>query len=118
MTGLSGTTGHTHRHGTSEPGSVVLELGEGIGALVLDTPGDLEGEEIEISPCDGGPRTHSMVRKRHTGTRTVYAAVYPVLAAGDYVVWRQDGSQAGQVSIRGGQASRFRWPEVTPANIA
>jgi hypothetical protein len=109
---------HHHHYGTSEPGSVILELGEGIGALVLDAPPDLAGQEIEISPSDGGPRTHSMVRKRHTGTRTVYAAVYPVLAAGDYVVWRQDGSQAGQVSIRGGQANRFRWPEVTPASLA
>ena len=111
-------TEHHHRYGTSEPGSVILELGEGIGALILDTPPDLDGEEIEISPRAGGPRTHSMVRERHTGTRTVYAAVYPVLAAGDYVVWRKDGSQAGQVSIRGGQASRFRWPEVTPASLA
>ena len=99
-----------HRYGTSEPGSVILELGDGIGALILDTPPELDGDEIEISPAAGGPRTHSMVRKRHTGTRTVYAAVYPVLAAGDYVVWREDGSQAGQVAIRGGQASRFRWP--------
>ena len=99
-----------HHDGTSEPGSVILELGEGIGALVLDAPPDLAGQEIEISPAGGGPRTHSVVRKRHTGTRTVYAAVYPVLAAGDYVVWLQDGSQAGQVSISGGQASRFRWP--------
>jgi hypothetical protein len=107
-----------HRYGTSEPGSVILELGEGIGALILDTPRELDGAEIEISPAAGGPRTHSMVRGRHLPARTVYAAVYPVLPAGDYVVWRQDGSQAGHVSIRGGQASRFRWPEVTPASSA
>jgi hypothetical protein len=111
-------TEHHHHYGTSEPGSVILELGGDIGVLVLDAPPSLAGKEIEISPSEGGPRTHSMVRKRHTGTRTVYAAVYPALAAGDYVVWRQDGSQAGQVSICGGQASRFRWPEVTPASPA
>jgi hypothetical protein len=107
-----------HLTGTSDPGSVILELGEGIGALILDAPPGLAGHEIEISPSAGGPRTHSLVRERHTATRTVYAAVYPVLAEGDYVVWRDDGLPAGQVSIRGGQASRFRWPEVAPASPA
>ena len=109
---------HGHLTGTSDPGSVVLELGEGIGALILEAPPGLHGHEIEISPCGGGPRTHSLVRERHTAVRTVYAAVYPVLPEGDYVVWREDGLPAGQVSICGGQATRFRWPEVTPANTA
>ena len=103
--------------GTSGPGSVILELGEGIGALILETPPGLAGHEIEISPSAGGARTHSLVRERHTATRTIYAAVYPVLPEGDYIVWREDGVPAGQVTIRGGQASRFRWPEVTPAGL-
>ena len=102
--------------GTSGPGSVILELGEGIGALVLVTPPDLNGHEIEISPSAGGARTHSLVRERQTATRTSYAAVYPVLPEGDYVIWREDGAPAGQVTVHGGQASRFRWPEVTPAS--
>jgi hypothetical protein len=99
--------------GTSEPGSVILELGEGIGALVLAAPPELDGHEIEISPCGGGARTHSLVRERHTATRTTYAAVYPVLPAGDYVVWQEDGSPAGQVTVRGGEASKFHWPEAS-----
>ena len=102
--------------GTSGPGSVILELGEGIGALVLVTPPDLNGHEIEISPSAGGARTHSLVRKRQTAARTSYAAVYPALPEGDYIIWREDGAPAGQVTIRGGEASRFRWPEVTPAS--
>ena len=52
------------------------------------------------------------------GAGRSYAAVYPVLAAGDYVVWRADGRPAGRVSIDGGRASRLRWPEVTPASGA
>ena len=107
-----------HLTGTSDPGSVVLELGEGVGALILDAPPELHGHEIEISPLAGGPRTHSLVRERRTATKTVYAAVYPALAEGDYVVWRADGIPAGRVSIRGGRATRFRWPEVTPAGTA
>jgi hypothetical protein len=103
-------------HGTSGPGSVILELGGGIGALILEAPPDLGGHEIEISPQAGGPRTHSLVRERRTAAGRSYAAVYPVLPAGEYTVWREDGVPAGQVTIHGGQASRFRWPEVTPAS--
>ena len=104
--------------GPSGPGSVVLELGADIGALILDAPPGLAGREIEISPASGGPRTHSLVRGRRTAAGLGYAAVYPVLSAGDYTVWRDDGIPAGQVTICGGQASRFRWPEVTPAGPA
>jgi hypothetical protein len=85
-------------------------VGEDIGALVLVTPPDLAGAEIEISQAAGGARTHSAVRARHTAAGVSYAAVYPGLPAGDYVIWRDDGSQAGQVAVRGGHASQFLWP--------
>jgi hypothetical protein len=102
--------------GPSGPGSVVLELGEGIGALVLDTTAERRGHEIEISPSGGGHRTHSLVRERRTGQGITYAAVYPGLAADEYTVWLDDGNPAGRVTIRGGQVTRFRWPEVAPAS--
>ena len=107
-----------HVHGTSGPGSVILELGMSVGALILDAPPDLHGHEIEISPVAGGARTHSLVRERRTATKTLYAAVYPALAEGDYVVWDEDGIPAGRVSIHGGRATKFRWPEVAPARLA
>ncbi len=69
--------------GPSGPGTVVLELGPGIGALILYTPAEMDGEEIEISR-DGEPRTHSRVRPRHMPGETRYAAVYPSLPAGRY----------------------------------
>jgi hypothetical protein len=102
--------------GTSGPGSVILELGEGIGALVLEAPPGLDGHEIEISTSAAGPRTHSLVRERRTAVGLSYAAVYPALPEGVYIVWREDGAPAGQVTVHGGEASRFRWPEVTPAS--
>jgi hypothetical protein len=105
-----------HVMGMSGPGTVILELGEGVGALILEAPPGLHGHEIEISPAAGGPRTHSLVRERRTASQTLYAAVYPALAEGDYVVWDEGGIPAGRVSIRGGRATRFRWPEVAPAS--
>jgi hypothetical protein len=107
-----------HIHGPSGPGTVVLELGEGVGVLVLDAPPELNGREIEISPSGGGHRTHSLVRERHLATGTVYAAVYPSRAAAVYTGGLAGGTPAGRVTVHGGQATRFRWPEVTPADLA
>jgi hypothetical protein len=99
--------------GPSRAGSVVLDLGAGVGALILDAPAELSGQEIEISPVADGEharRTHSLVRQRRTGAGTSYAAVYPGLAAGDYTVWRDPLTPLGRVTIDSGRVSRFRWP--------
>ena len=97
--------------GPSGPGTVILELGADVGALVLFTPADLDGREIEISMEDGvGRRTHSRVRPRHMPTETKYAAVYPDLPAGPYTIWADEQRQAGRVVITGGQVTNWSWP--------
>jgi hypothetical protein len=97
--------------GPSGPGTVIMELGAGIGALILYTPADMDGEEIEIS-CDGpgSRRTHSQVRPRHLPGETRYAAVYPGLPAGRYTLWRDGPSPAVTVTVTGGQVSTCHWP--------
>ena len=86
--------------GPSSPGSVILELGPGIGALVLRTPPELDGREIEVSPPGqaAGPRTHSRVRPRRTGGHTQY----------------DDDTPAATVTIHGGQVTTTRWPGHPP----
>ena len=99
--------------GPSHSGSVVLNVGPGVGALVLHTPAGLDGREIEISPF-GRPdarRTHSQVRERRTGGGVQYAAVYPDLAAGNYTIWRDASTPAGQVTIDGGAVTTYHWPD-------
>jgi hypothetical protein len=98
--------------GPSGPGTVVLELGADIGALILYTPADLDGAEIEISRDDdpGARRTHSQVRQRHMATVTRYAAVYPGLPAGPYTIWRDERRPAAAVIITGGQVTSCHWP--------
>jgi hypothetical protein len=97
--------------GPSGPGTAVMELGGDIGALVLYTPADMDGCEIEISR-DGEPagqRTHSQVRQRHMPDATKYAAVYPGLHAGVYTIWGNEGPAATTV-ITGGQVATCHWP--------
>jgi hypothetical protein len=124
---------HEPALGPSFSGSVVLELGPGIGALLLHTPPELDGAEIEISPVDEsahghdhaddhgqphdhdhghqpGHRTHSQVRPRQTANGTRYAAVYPGLAAGKYTVWRDASRQALDVVIESSQVTIAWWP--------
>jgi hypothetical protein len=108
--------------GPTGPGVVVLELGAGIGALVLYTPPGLDGEEIEISrddepgarsaaPSAGAARTHSRVRPRPVPGGTRYAAVYPGLPAGHYTIWRDEKTPAAAATIIGGKVSNCHWPE-------
>jgi hypothetical protein len=98
-------------------GSVVLEVGGSIGALVLHTPAALDGREIEISPhgVPAARRTHSQVRERRAGGSMQYAAVYPGLAAGDYTIWRDASTPADVVTISGGQVTSCHWPERPPS---
>lgn len=98
---------HHHAYGATGPGSVVLELGGEVGVLVIHTPAARHGEEIEISPVAGGPRTHSMVRERALPDRISYAALYPGVPAGDYTVWRDHDTPAGTVTITGGRVTGF-----------
>jgi hypothetical protein len=107
-----------HRYGPTTAGTVLLDLGAGTGALVLYTPSDLLGAEIEISPgtpieispgTPGAVRTHAAVRARPTPSGTRYAAVYEGLAAGAYTIWRDHDTAAGQVTITGGQVTSHHW---------
>src|SRR5260221_7850521 len=85
----------------SGSGSVVLDLGPDIGALVLHAPRN---------------RTHSRVRQRHTPGGIQYAAVYPGLAAGEYLVWRDTTTSAMIVTIAGGQVTTAYWPGHQPVH--
>lgn len=97
--------------GPSGPGTVVLELGADVGALVLYTPPELDGREIEISRDEvRARRTHSQVRPRHMTTGTRYAAVYPDLAAGPYTIWADEQNPADRVVITGGLVTNWSWP--------
>lgn len=98
--------------GPSGPGTVVMDVGGDIGALILYTPAELAGREIEIS-LDAGPaarRTHAQVRARHMTAATEYAAVYPGLGAGRYTIWDEQDRPAVTAVITGGHVTSCRWP--------
>jgi hypothetical protein len=83
---------HSHDHATdARPEHVMLELGPGVGALVLRTGPDLHGAEIEISPAGrDGERSHKQVHERLVAGRPLYGAVFETLPAGEYTLWLDD----------------------------
>lgn len=96
--------------GPSQDGSVLLDIGGDVGALILHTPADLLGAEIEISPDgDDARRRHVAVRERRGPGPTRYAAIYPALHAGAYTLWGLHGEPALKVDITGGAVTEIEW---------
>lgn len=93
----------SHDHSTdARPEHVMLDLGPGVGALVLHTDADLHGVEIEISPirCDE-ERSHKQVHERPVAGRPLYGAVFESLPAGEYTLWLGDRPLRRNVAVAG-----------------
>jgi hypothetical protein len=93
----------THDHSTdARPEHVMLELGPGVGALVLHTGADLHGKEIEISLAGhDDERSHKQVHERPVAGRPLYGAVFDSLPAGDYTLWLDDRPLRRYVAVTG-----------------
>lgn len=106
-----------HQHGTGEEkrgqlglGAPMLDIGGDIGALLLYTSEDLEGQEIEVSlTSEPDHRTHTEVHRRTVGGSTFWAGVYAELPEGDYRVWYDDPAGDTSFTITGGAVSELDW---------
>src|SRR3954452_24468712 len=103
----------THDHSTdARPEHVMLDLGPGVGALVLHTGAEMHGKEIEISRAGhDGERSHKQghererspkqVPERPVAGRPLYGAVFDSLAAGEYTLWLDDQPLRRHVAVAG-----------------
>jgi hypothetical protein len=93
----------THDHSTdARPEHVMLDLGPGVGALVLHTDANLHGTEIEVSPAGrDGERSHKQVHERPVAGRPLYGAVFESLPAGEYTLWLDDQPLRRNVAVAG-----------------
>jgi hypothetical protein len=102
-----------HDQHTLEPsptGSVVLEIGAEVGALVLYVPAADHGREIEISRIgSAAPRTHAAVRERRLDGGSLYCAVYDGLPASEYTIWADETASGGTVTVIGGHVTEVDW---------
>jgi hypothetical protein len=113
---------HPHSHGDEQPApaeprptrpsrGVCVDIGDGVGALVLYSDVDREWLEPEIHPLDEPDRRqHVWVMERLVASGSVFAAVFPSLPEGRYGVCSPDGAPAVQtVEIIGGEVTEARW---------
>lgn len=92
------------------PEFVVLEIGEGIGALILHTDAEMHGVEVEISPSgEDGRRSHKEVLERFIGGRSAYTAVFDSLPEGTYTLWTAGVPRARKVAVAGGEITELSW---------
>jgi hypothetical protein len=95
-------TPNHHHSKDARPEHVMLDLGPGVGALVLRTGADLHGTEIEISPTGrDDERSHKQVHERPVAGRPLYGAVFDSLPAGDYTLWLDDRPLRRGVAVTG-----------------
>jgi len=111
--------GHTHvpenRPGPSEAGSVVLDIGPGVGAAVILTPVDMNELEIEYrSVGDVWEEKHMAVRERQGAGELRYAAIFGPLSPGVYE-FRVRGSDCKEpqlsVAVVEATVTSASWPE-------
>jgi hypothetical protein len=89
---------------------VVLDIGGDIGALILYTNPDANGDEIEISrKGEEHHRSHNQVHERRFNGAVCFAAVYPELQAGVYDLWGESTTPVDRVTIVGGQVAALDW---------
>ena len=108
---------HDHHHETRLPpsgiGTVVLDIGDGVGALVVHAPADLCGVEIELTRSGSTePITHTEVRERRLPEGPVYAGVFSALTVGDYRLLGVGGRGPLGLTIRSGRVTEVSLPDA------
>lgn len=94
----------------STVGSVLLDVGGDIGALIVSALAEQCGEEIELVPRSAGlPITHTEVRERRLPGGSMYAAVFPGVPSGAYDLRTAEGIEQAVVIV-GGEVTAAPWP--------
>ena len=103
-------------------GSVLLDIGGDVGALVVETPREMTGTEVEVRPvrrARGQDRhaPHVAVVARSVGSGSVPSLVFPQLRAGHYrLSVKGSGLVAMTVQVSGGRVTDARWPTAPPGD--
>ena len=106
---------HDHVHPevaapTTASRSVVINVGEHLGALVLASDEARAGLEVEIHPVSHPKaRTHVWVLPREGRDGVVFAAIFPSLESGDYAIIGVDGSIADVVAVAPNTVTHVAW---------
>lgn len=114
-------------------GAVLLDIGDGVGAVVVTCPPGWAGAEIEVEGLDGqavphghgpdhghdhphdhphehGHRPHVAVVPRPAPDGTlVHSAVFPALPAGRFRLTEPESGTSAEVTVRDGHVTELDW---------
>lgn len=98
-------------------GSVMLDIGGDIGALVVTMPAGMEGDEVEIRPADlhhgqgHEHHPHVAVVNRPTLSGEVPSLVFPEVEEGRYGLYPKETDDLRlMVDVTGGEVTSVEWP--------
>jgi hypothetical protein len=101
-----GGPAHSHEGDIGTPASnasVALDIGGGLGALIIYPSERYRGLEIEISAAGGeGHRVHTGVHERRSDARSALTAIFGSLPAGQYVIWEDEATEGDTVTVPDG----------------
>jgi hypothetical protein len=108
---------HPDRYSSRKhPEFVVLDIGSGVGALIVHTDRSMHGSEIEISPTgDDEHRGHKEVLERESAGHPAFTAVFDALPAGGYTLWSAGCPRARGVGIEDGRVTQLDWRDAAVA---
>ncbi len=99
-----------HRLPPSGPGTVVLDIGGSVGALVVHTPAALAGLEIELARRGETVQfVHAEVRERQLAGGSVHAAVFAAVPEGAYILLDPPPGTDGDIVITPGRVTEVQW---------
>jgi hypothetical protein len=108
------THAHDHENPHAGQGSVLLDIGGDVGALVVTMPASMLGEEVEVVTGREGPghhRPHVAVVPRPVGADTVPSLVFPELVQGHYALVPKGTDDVRLVvDVHGGEVTTASWP--------
>jgi len=88
----------------------VLDIGQGIGALVIYTKKDLLGQEIEVSlKGNDEQKIHTAIHERKVNGRSIFAGLFLALPEGDYIIWVHPSCE---VTIISGHVAEVNWRDI------
>jgi hypothetical protein len=101
---------HTHTHEAGTPpqgGPVVVDIGDGVGALIVHTDPALLGHELHVRKIGQIHTTHTGVWERELGDQKIVVAVFLALDEGRYSLLDLDGHPTTEVIIESGRVAEL-----------
>jgi hypothetical protein len=102
-----------HYSARKHPEFVVLDIGDDVGALIVQADRHMHGAEIEISPAgDDRDRSHKDVLERSLDDQPAFTAVFDALRAGTYTLWSGDKARSRGVAVQAGTVTQVDWRDA------